>query len=431
VFGRGKARDADSQPRLELVRDRPGHAERTEPLASPKLSREQLLLRCHGEDSIEVKNVGQAKVVRGDDEVTNVRLAAGDMLEVGSQLLFLCVRRPAWTPAVGKNRSLHPFGQPDEHGIVGESPAIWDVRDQIAFAAPLAGHVLVTGASGSGKELVARAIHTGSRRGKRPMVSRNASTIPETLVDAELFGNMKGYPNPGTPERPGLVGQADGSSLLLDEISELPEASQAHLLRLLDSGEYQRLGDARVRHADVRVIAATNRPGALRHDLTPRLALRIDLPDLNARREDIPLVARWLAARFAADHPDTWRSVRDDERAGDVRFSSDFVRAIIAHDYKTNVRELEALIWQAVRHSHGTELECPPSVSDRASGSVAPREDRVSSPAAVRPEELEPTQIQACLDAHRGSIEHTWRALGLTSRFVLLRLIKKHGLRTR
>src|SRR6185295_18995653 len=113
--------------------------------------------------------------------------------------------------------------------------------------------------------LVARALH--SRSGMSKLTSRNAATLPEALVEAELFGNLKNYPNPGMPERPGLIGAADGGCLFLDEFAELPQPAQAHLLRALDQGEYQRLGDATVRHARFRLIAATNRPeSALRRD---------------------------------------------------------------------------------------------------------------------------------------------------------------------
>ena len=134
-------------------------------------------------------------------------------------------------------------------------------------------------------------------------MSRNGSaTLPAGLIDAELFGNVANYPNAGMAERPGLIGEADGSTLFLDEIGELPDALQTHLLRVLDDGgEYQRLGDARRRHADLRLIAATNRPvRQLKHDLAARLRLRVHLPGLNERPEDVPLLARFLLQRAAA-----------------------------------------------------------------------------------------------------------------------------------
>src|SRR5205807_1302663 len=125
---------------------------------------------------------------------------------------------------------------------------------------------------GCGKELVAQGIHALSSRRARKIVSRNAATFPDTLVDAELFGNAPNYPNQGMPERAGLIGEADGSTLFLDELGELPEALQTRLLRVLDSGEYQRLGDSRRRSASFRFVAATHRSlEKLREDVAARL----------------------------------------------------------------------------------------------------------------------------------------------------------------
>ncbi len=123
-------------------------------------------------------------------------------------------------------------------------------------------------------------------------------------MDAELFGHAKNYPNQGSPERRGLVGEADGGTLFLDEFAELPASLQAHLLRVLDDGEYHRLGDARARRADLRLIAATNRPEqSLKHDVLARLKARIAVPDFDARREDIPLLVAHLLRRQAAGAP--------------------------------------------------------------------------------------------------------------------------------
>src|SRR5262249_4513267 len=151
------------------------------------------------------------------------------------------------------------FGAPDPHGILGESPAAWALREHLSLAAHSGQHILLLGQSGTGKELAARAIHALSPRRDKPFIARNAATFPEGLVDAELFGTAKGYPNAGSPERPGLIAEADGGTLFLDEIGELPAHLSSHLLRVLDrGGEYQRLGESRVRRSDLRVVAATN-----------------------------------------------------------------------------------------------------------------------------------------------------------------------------
>jgi transcriptional regulator with GAF, ATPase, and Fis domain len=431
IFGRGPSRPADTQARLLLVRDRPGAAESTDPLDSPRLSREQLLLRVRDEQAIDVTNLGQALIRIDGNEVAEGTLRVGSTLQVGFQLLFVCVKRPGWMPARWAKETLLPFGEPDDDGIVGESPAAWEIRHQIGFVAPLAGHVLIVGSSGTGKELVARAIHGRSQRSRRPLVSRNAATLPETLIDSELFGNMRGYPNPGMPERPGLVGQADGSTLFLDEIGELPEAAQAHLLRLLDGGEYQRLGDARARKADVRVLAATNRPQTLRPEFHLRFGLRVDVPDLDARREDVPLIARCLANQQARQEPATWAPFISNDRAGEVKFAPDFVRALVTHRYPGSVRELESLLWASVRESGEGRLETPSALAPAAGVQDSMSEEESASSPATDPRDLDPARIQECLAEHGGSIESTWRALNLTSRHVLVRLIKKHGLSTR
>lgn len=140
--------------------------------------------------------------------------------------------------------------------------------------------MLITGESGTEKELAAGAIHARSRRGKNVLVAHNAATFPAGLIDAELFGNPKHYPNTGMPERPGLVGEADGGVLFLDEIGELPLEMRARLLRLLDAGgEYRRLGEAKGRRSDFRLVATTNRDASmLKHDLLSRLKVRVALP---------------------------------------------------------------------------------------------------------------------------------------------------------
>jgi two-component system nitrogen regulation response regulator GlnG/two-component system response regulator HydG len=428
IFGRGPSRAQDSEPRLLLVRDRPGSTETAAPLDLQRLSREHLSLQVRDNLVIEVTNLGQASIRIDGNDVASGTVRVGNTLQVGSQLLFVCIRRPGWMQARWAKGALHPFGEPDGDGFVGESPAAWEIRHQIAFVAPLTGHVLIAGGSGTGKELVARAIHDRSQRSGRPLVSRNAATLPDTLIDSELFGTMRGYPNPGMPERPGLIGQADRSTLFLDEIGELPEAAQAHLLRVLDSGEYQRLGDARVRTADVRVIAATNRPHTLRLEFHLRFGLRVDLPDLATRREDVPLIARCLANQQARREPVTWARFLSDDGAGEVRFAPEFVRALVTHRYPGNVRELEGMLWASARESEGHRLETPRALA--SSGRAEGAEDAAPSP-ATDPRLLDPARIQACLAEHGGNIESTWRALNLTSRHVLVRLIKKHGLSTR
>ena len=414
------------------VRIRPGATVQQPPLSSPRLSREQLQLTRQG-GQILVENIGRRALLSGAGEPsTALLLAPGDVLEVEHELVLLCASVPARLEPFPA--ALHAFGEPDPTGLVGEGAAAWLVRRRLLFLAERSGHVLLWGESGTGKELLARGLHAlGTHTG--PLVSRNAATLPEGLIDAELFGNARSYPNPGMPERPGLVGAADGGVLFLDELGELPLASQAHLLRVLDSGEYQRLGESRTRSARLRLVGATNRdPEQIKHDLLARFPFRLDLPGLNARREDIPLLLQHLLRQAAQDDPALARFFPDG-LAAPPRIDSALIRALLQHTYRTHVRELAQQMWRAVMDSPGNVL----------SGSVLPPEALVPPTASAdaadaptwqawigaEPGDIPPEQVQACLDDHHGYQEPTWRALGLSSRHVLSRLIRRHSLRVR
>ena len=303
VFGRGDDTDDDPRTaRLAFLRQRPGANASTPPLELSSLSRRQLLLRVV-DGAIHVENVGRRDLVVDGNVVQRCVLRRGDMLEIKNRVVLMCVERPLYLPPLRSWQEQHSgaFGDADAFGFVGESPSAWALREQIAFVAPRNAHVLVTGESGTGKELAAHAVHGLSPRRRHRIVARNAATIPSGLVDAELFGNVAHYPNAGSPDRPGLVGEADESTLFLDEIGELPEDVQTHLLRVADaSGDYQRLGESRRRRASFRLVGATNRSlDRIKPDLLARLPLRIVVPGLHERREDIPLLVRVLLQRLA------------------------------------------------------------------------------------------------------------------------------------
>ena len=312
-----------------------------------------------------MENAGSCPLIHDGRQVSRATLAPGDTLELRNELLFLCVRRAPIVspPAVELAAPLHPFGGPDAFGIVGESPRIWELRRQIYAVARHEAHVLILGASGVGKELVARAVHARSSRGARPLVTRNAATIPEGLVDAELFGNAKGYPHPGMPERRGLIGEAHASSLFLDEIAELPQGLQAHLLRVMDDGDYHLLGESTTRRSDLRLLAATNRPESdLKHDVLARLKIRLLVPDLNARRDDIPLLVVHLLRRHAAADPVlAARFFPDGDPRGAPRISPVLMLSLVQRRYTTHLRELETQILGATLEGSGRYLELPPT----------------------------------------------------------------------
>ncbi len=424
VLGRGDPSSGGASLRVRFFRQRPGAMEPGGPVEGAGISREQLRLVVRG-DTLLVRRVGRCPVLVNGHEVEMEALHPGDTLLLKGQLLLLCARRPEALPPPRDfpADATGAFGAPDAFGIVGEGPAAWRVRDEIAFDAKADNHVLIVGPSGTGKELAARAVHGLSRRAGRPFVARNAATLPVGLVDAELFGNLKNYPNPGTPERPGLVAQADGGTLFLDEIGELPWEAQAHLLRVLDAGgEYHRLGEAVPRRANVRLVAATNRaPADLKHDLLARLTLRLPIPGLDARREDVPLIARHLLLKAAAQSPEV--AQRFLNPAGEPRVDPALVEHLLRRPYPANVRELETVLWAAMRGSPGDRVILTDELREEGEA-ASPGSSR--APASGR--EPTPDEIREALRRHDDNLTKAARALGLPSRFVLYRLIKRLGM---
>jgi two-component system nitrogen regulation response regulator GlnG/two-component system response regulator HydG len=411
VFGRGDEAKA-AEPRALLVRHRGGRTAPQPALTSPKISREALRLAAV-EGGIAVQNLGRRTLLCNGHPVQQTTVRPGDVLELERQLQLLCTVRDM--SQQGGPAPRFGFGEPDAHGIVGESPAVWRLRETIAFLAPRTDHVLVCGPSGAGKELVCRALHAGSPRRRHTLVSRSAATLPEGLLDAELFGNIDGYPNPGMRARPGLIGEADGSTLFLDEIGEMGEALQAHLLRVLDAGEYQRLGEAKVRQADVRVVAATNRsPDELKHDLLARFGLRLAVPGLDERPEDVPLLVRHLLRSIAQTDADIAARFLDNTQDGPLpRLSSALVAALTQHRFTLHIRELKTLLWEAMRASSGTTVVLPDDLA------VVAR--------APAPTELDAATVRACLERHEWVQQRAWSELGLSNRHALARLMKKLG----
>lgn len=418
-LGRGEPEDRGAHARFRPWR--PGAARGGHPLESPRLSREQLRLTPEGGGRLRVENIGRCPMLIDGVEQGETLLRPGDLLQLRNTLILLLVERGELPEAVDVPD--FPFGGPDRAGLVGESEAIWRLRRDLSFAARSAQHVLLLGPSGAGKELAARALHALSRRADRPLVARNASTLPDGLVDAELFGSARGYPHAGSPERPGLIGQADGGTLFLDEIGELPAAQQAHLLRVLDQGgEYHRLGDARLRRADLRLIAATNRPlGALKHDFGARFPLRVEVPGLDERPEDIPLLAQAMLARARVELGEGSSGSPIDGIFGPdgrARLHPQLVEALLRHRYSLHARELLRLLWLALSGSPGDHLALSPALS----AELGPREER-------RPAEPPGREaVEAALAAAGGRASLAAEALGLSSRFVLYRLMKKYGL---
>ena len=432
VLGRGGRTNEDPHPRLVPVGQRPGTNEALAPIADPFVSTVQLEV-TRTERGLSLVNVGKRSLCDAQGrEHERLDSKSGDVVEIRGRLLLLVAERPReLAPARSLGKKLHGFGEADMDGLVGESPSAWQLRDAVAFvAARAAQHVLLLGESGTGKEIVANAIHRLSSKGGRRLVSRNAATLPAGLIDAELFGHVANYPNAGMPERPGLIAEADGSTLFLDEIGELGHDLSSKLLRVLDEkGEYQRLGDSRMRTSSFRLIGATNRPFAsLKEDLAARFRLRILVPSLGERREDIPLLVRHLLRRAAAQDPAIGERFFE---AREPRIAIDLMKALVLHRYRTHIRELDALLWSSLASSPKDVIELTPTVANAVSLPRAGEDDDdrgdSAPPPRVDARTLTAADVRAALERAGGSHDKAWRDLGLGSRHVLKRLKKKLG----
>jgi two-component system NtrC family response regulator len=228
--------------------------------------------------------------------------------------------------------------------LVGKSRRMQRVRELIAKVAPTNSTVLILGETGTGKELVARALHEQSLRSDKPFVAVNCGALPETLIESELFGHRKGAFTGADESRVGLFEVAHGGTVFLDEIGELPKAMQAKLLRVLESGEVRRVGDNDSFQVDVRVVCATHRnleemvhEGAFREDLMFRInTFEIHIPSLRERLDDVPELAQHLILRF-----------RQDARPEDEMITPEATERLMSHVWPGNVRELANVLEHA------------------------------------------------------------------------------------
>ncbi len=402
ILGRGVERLPDDPPQLEWVRARPGANEPTGALSTPTLSRRQWRL-VPANDAIDVENLGRRQLFHNGVQAQRCRARVGDTLGVGGVALFLVSKRPAFLPPFPFTP--FDFGGADADGMVGETPESWLVREELTRLAAHPSHCLVLGESGSGKELCVRAIHARSARASGPFVARNAATIPTSLVEAELFGQAANYPNPGAGARKGLVGLADGGTLFLDEIGEMGELQQANLLRLLDAGQYQRLGEDRLRTCELRVMGATNRdPSLLKPDLLARFPERLLLPGLNARRADVPLLVRSIIQRLFEQGALTELP----------QLGMDLIDALVRHDYTLHFRELERLVRLSAQAPAGE----PWTLNKALASELNPTPSQAA---------LDIAQVRLALETSKNASEAAER-LGLTNRYALYRLMKQLGL---
>jgi DNA-binding NtrC family response regulator len=302
--------------------------------------------------------------------------------------------------------------------LVGTSSAIQRAIQLIEKVAPTDATVLVRGASGTGKELVARALHINSARSDRPLVTINCAALTESLLESELFGHEKGAFTGAVQAKPGLVEVAEGGTLFIDEIGEMAPALQAKLLRVLEDGHYRRVGGTQEVHADVRVIAATNRPleeelkeGRFREDLYYRLnVVTIELPPLRERRQDIPaLVEHFLETRQIG--PSRYR------------LHPDALDALVRHDWPGNVRELANVLERAQILAEEQTI----TLDDLPDTMVETRPAGASTGDPRHLREVERSHVLDVLKQENYNKVHAAKVLGI-SRRALYRLISKYHL---
>lgn len=378
-----------------------------------------------------------------EDAIEAMRLGASDYLVKPFDPAELVLRIERSTESARLLRRVEAGMRPTKDSLLGEDPAMKDVRRLIDRAAPTASTILITGESGTGKEVVAREIHRLSGRQDAPFVPVNVGALPETLLESELFGYEKGAFTGAFARKAGLFELAAGGSLFLDEIGEMPPSMQVKLLRVLQERAVQRVGGGMPIPVDVRIIAATNRDleeavrtGAFREDLYYRLnVIHLRVPPLRDRPADIAVLAGRFAARFAAE---TGRPVQG--------ISPEALQMLGSYSFPGNVRELENAVERAVILSESAVLRPDDFMLGRqgvvdssvksfaiADYSTQSSSDEQSSEFLLRHDEfptlreLEQRVILRSLEHNNGHRERTAEELGI-SRRTLLNKIREYGL---
>jgi DNA-binding NtrC family response regulator len=321
-------------------------------------------------------------------------------------------KRTQWLEA--ENRILRAPGAPD---FIASAPAMRPVLETMARVGPSDANVLITGEHGTGKEVVAQTLHRLSTRMERTLVTVNTGALPEGTFESELFGHVKGAFTDAHTDRIGRFELANGGTLFLDEIANIPVRQQAKLLRVLETGELERVGSSKTQKVNVRMLSATNADlraecaaGRFREDLLFRLnTVEISLPPLRERREDIPALAAHFLARYAARYR---RTIQGLEPAA--------LQTMLHYGWPGNVRELDHTIERAVLMARGERIEAA-NLGLNAARGAAPSMDDMSL------EAVEAILIRKALARANGNVSHAADALGL-SRGALYRRIEKYGL---
>jgi DNA-binding NtrC family response regulator len=342
-----------------------------------------------------------------------------------AEALFMVVRRALEKPALAREVERARQGildPPAAHSLLGAHPLMQRLLDKIIAAAVSRATVLIHGETGTGKELVASAVHSQSKRKQGPFVRLNCSALSEAVLESELFGHEKGAFTGAVTRRKGRFEQADGGTLFLDEVSEIPPPVQVKLLRFLQERQFERVGGNETLTVDTRIVAATNKDlrqlvddGRFRQDLYYRLnVVRLDVPPLRVRPSDIPLLADHFVRRFAAEN---------DKSIGG--FTQEAMEALLTQPWPGNVRELQNAVEQAVVLCKGERVELDDLPLSRVSNDA--ESIRLLIP-GVTMAELERFAILRTLDAVGGSPSRAATILGISRRTIQYRL-QEWGLR--
>jgi len=341
------------------------------------------------------------------------------------QLLALVERALQFAALRLENKTLKRSlaGEGELFGIIGHDPRIRKIHETIQTAAPSDASVLIEGESGTGKELIARAVHTASHRVSGPFVSINCAAIPHQLIESELFGYKKGAFTGAQRDKRGLIEVAEGGTLLLDEVAEMPVHLQTKLLRVLQERKLRRLGDEHEIEVNFRLVSATNRDtsfllseGLLRKDLYFRIStIKIMVPPLRERRDDVVVLARRLLKRYNEQYE---KSIRN--------MSQDTVMRLTHYDWPGNVRELESVIERAVLFCQGEELTVADLPDELQDFQVTP--NRVFVPQSLSLEEIERDVIIQTLERTSGNVKKSAEILRI-HRPTFYRKLRKFGIK--
>jgi DNA-binding NtrC family response regulator len=367
-------------------------------------------IRAASPETVVVMMSGNATI---ETAVQATKAGAHDFIEKplsGDKLLLTVQNALSFARLRGENARLRGRARSD-FAMVGKGAAMRAIFDKVGKTAPSAGRVLITGENGTGKELVARAIHEHSKRADGPFVKLNCAAIPSELIESELFGHEKGAFTGATQQRRGKFELADGGTLFLDEVGDMNPSAQAKVLRVLQENELERVGGGETIKVDVRVVAATNKDlgaeiaaGRFREDLYYRLAVvPIELPPLRARREDIPVLVEHLLAQVCVDND---RKLK--------RVAPSAMTLIMQHDWPGNVRELKNVVERLAILTGDAEVITEADVGDalprvKAVKAAFARGTPFKDLVATAEREI----IMAALDANDHHVSNTARELQL------------------